>query len=416
MKAEIIAVGTEILLGQIVNTNAQYLSEGLAQLGIDVYFQTVVGDNKQRIYDVLKTAHQRADLIICCGGLGPTQDDLTKDIFADFVGKPMYVHEPSMEKMVQLFQQRGIEMTDNNIKQAHIVPDCEPLKNDTGLAVGLALTHNQHHYILLPGPPRELKPMFERYAVPWLKSLIGEKLPLYSKYLKFAGIGESILEDRLKDLMEQQKDPSIAPYAKEGEVLIRLTTKAESEQKAYEKMQSVEQEIMNRVGKYLYASENISFEQALISKLESLGLSLSVAESCTGGKLSELLTSVPGSSLVYKGGIICYSNQLKNKVLHVPMEVLEGEGAPGAISSESAALLAENLNQLTDTDWSISITGVAGPTISEGKPVGLIYIGIKQKGRPAEVKKIQLPGSREMVQLRSAKYALYQLWKKIREI
>ncbi|NBI27434.1 competence/damage-inducible protein A [Chengkuizengella marina] len=416
MKAEIIAVGTEILLGQIVNTNAKYISEKLAQLGINVYFQIAVGDNKERIAEALKIANNRADLIICCGGLGPTQDDLTKDIFAEFVGKSIEVHEPSLKKMSDLFNKRGIKMTENNIKQAYIVSDCEPLQNDTGLAVGVALTENNHHYILLPGPPKELKPMFDRYAVPWLQSIIGDEQPLHSKFLKFAGIGESILEDRLKDLMEQQKDPSIAPYAKEGEVMIRLTTKAETQKKAFEKMKSIENEIINRVGKYLYASENITFEEALINMMGSRNLTLSVAESCTGGKISELITSVAGSSSVYQGGIVCYSNQFKHEYLHIPLAVLEGKGAPGAVSSQTAELLAENLNDQTKTDFSISVTGVAGPSESEGKPVGLVFIGIKQKDRPVKVKSVQMPGSREMVQLRAAKYALYQLWKEIREI
>ncbi|MFS1513128.1 competence/damage-inducible protein A [Chengkuizengella sp. SCS-71B] len=416
MKAEIIAVGTEILLGQIVNTNAQYLSEKLAQIGMNVYFQTVVGDNKERIAEALKIADNRADFIICCGGLGPTQDDLTKDIFAEFVGRSIEVHEPSLKKMRELFKKRGINMTENNIKQAYIVSGCEPLQNDTGLAVGVALTQNKHHYILLPGPPKELKPMFDRYAVPWLQSIIGDQQPLHSKFLKFAGIGESILEDRLKDLMEQQIDPSIAPYAKEGEVMIRLTTKAETQKKAFEKMKSVENEIIKRAGKYLYASENITFEEALIKMMSSKNLTLSVAESCTGGKVSELITSVGGSSSVYRGGVVCYSNQMKHEFLHIPMEVLEGKDAPGAVSTQTAEMLAENLNHQTNTDWSISVTGVAGPSESEGKPVGLVYIGIKQKGSPIKVKSVQLPGNREMVQLRAAKYALYQLWKEIREI
>ncbi|HEY0827011.1 MAG TPA: molybdopterin-binding protein, partial [Bacilli bacterium] len=209
MKAEIIAVGTELLLGQIVNTNAQYLSQGCAALGIDVYYQTVVGDNELRLKQALSIARDRANLIICTGGLGPTQDDITKDVLSAFLGCPLEMHGPSMEKISDLFESRGLPMVDSNARQALILAGCDPLFNDTGLAVGVGLTREGVHYILLPGPPKEMKPMFDHHAKPWLLSLMKEEQPLYSVMMKFAGIGESSLEHALIDLIKSQEDPTI---------------------------------------------------------------------------------------------------------------------------------------------------------------------------------------------------------------
>lgn len=411
MRAEIIAVGTELLLGQIVNTNAQYLSQECANLGIDIYFQTVVGDNAGRIKHALETARSRAELIICTGGLGPTQDDLTKDALADFLGKRLFLHGPSMDKITATFQARGIHMVESNARQALLIEGAEPLPNDTGLAVGLAITADGTHYILLPGPPREMKPMFETYAKPWLRSILPDEAPLYSTMLKFAGIGESSLEHALIDLIERQSDPSIAPYAKEGEVTIRLTTRARSREEAERKMRPVEAAIRERVGAHLYAVEDIPLEAAIVRRMTEAGLTFAVAESCSGGLLSHLVTSVPGSSAVFRGGVVCYTNEVKSGLLGVPRGMLEGEGAPGAVSGETAVLLAENAMRRTNADFALSITGVAGPGESEGKPVGLVYIGIARQGQPARSEKLVLSGSRETIKLRAAKQALYELWK-----
>ena len=231
MKAEIIAVGTELLLGQIVNTNAQYLSQGLAALGIDVYFQTVVGDNAGRIRQAIETARRRADLLLFTGGLGPTQDDLTKDVLADYLGRKLILHEPSMRKIEARLAGRAV-MIESNRRQALMIEGSEPLPNETGLAVGNALTADGTHYVLLPGPPGEMRPMFDGPATEWLLRQLGESRPLYSMTLRFAGIGESALEDLLIDLIKRQTDPTIAPYAKEGEVAIRLSTKAADEAEA----------------------------------------------------------------------------------------------------------------------------------------------------------------------------------------
>lgn len=413
MKAEIIAVGTELLLGQIVNTNAQFLAAECASIGIDTYFQTVVGDNEERLIQALDIASKRADLVICTGGLGPTQDDLTKDVLGRYLDKPLVQHEPAMERIRRFFEARGVHMVESNARQALILEGCDPLPNDTGHAVGVALAAGGCRYMLLPGPPKEMKPMFTGYGKPWLLRMMGEERPLYSRMLKFAGIGESTLEHELLDLIESQQDPTIAPYAKEGEVTIRLATKASSREEADRKLQPVEDAICKRVGQYLYAREDIGIEAAVLRLLKERSESLVTAESCTGGLLSDLLTGLPGSSAAFKGGIVSYSNGLKHRLLEIPMEVLEGEGAPGAVSARTAELMAANLRRSLDADYALSVTGVAGPDSSEGKPPGLVYIGLATRDGAVEVTENRLGGSREIVKLRAAKQALYMLWRQL---
>lgn len=415
MKAEIVAIGTELLLGQIVNTNAQFLSRECAALGIDMYVQTVVGDNEQRLLDTLKLAASRADVVICTGGLGPTQDDLTKDVLAALVGCQLVLHEPSMKAITDLFESRGIYMVESNRRQALMLEGSDPLHNETGLAVGVATTYKGTHFILLPGPPKEMKPMFTNYAVPWLRALMTDEIPLYSKMLKFAGIGESNLEHQLLDLIQTQTDPTIAPYAKESEVTIRLTTRALTTFEGERNLQATEEEIRNRLGDHLYADQDVPIEKVVLQLLGEKHQTLAVAESCTGGLLSDLITAVPGSSQSFLGGVICYSNALKHKFLGVPMDVLEGEGSPGAVSSETATILAEQLLVTTGSDIGVSITGVAGPSPSEGKPVGLVFLGFAQKNMATKVMTLQLSGNRESIKHRAAKNALYHLWKQLKD-
>lgn len=413
MRAEIIAVGTELLLGQIVNTNAQYLAQGFADLGVSVYYQTVVGDNESRLADALQIAKSRADLIICTGGLGPTQDDLTKDALAAFLGQKIVTHQPSMDHIEQVFGSRGIHMVESNRRQALMLEHSDPLTNDAGMAVGIALTQDGTHYILLPGPPKEMKPMFDHYAAPWIASKMSGVHPLFSRMLKFAGIGESTLEHELLDLIHAQTDPTIAPYAKESEVTIRITTRASSQAEADVKLEPLEQEIRSRLGDYIYASVDVPIEQEIIHIMKERKLLPAAAESCTGGLLGHMLTAVPGSSAVFRGGIVCYSNMLKNKLLDVPMSILEGAGAPGAVSAETAGILAEQMRLKADTDYAVAITGVAGPDESEGKPVGLVYLAIACKEGLPVVERLQLSGNRDNIKLRAAKAALYQLWKRL---
>lgn len=415
MRAEIIAVGTELLLGQIVNTNAQFIARACADLGVSVYFQTVVGDNMARLTDSLALARSRADLVICTGGLGPTQDDLTKDALSAFLGQKLIVHQPSLEYIEQFFRSRGVTMVESNIRQALMLEHSDPLKNDNGMAVGVALTHDGTRYILLPGPPKEMKPMFENYAAPWIASQIGGLQPLYSRMLKFAGIGESALEHELLDLIRAQTDPTIAPYAKEGEVAIRITTRSSSQAEADVKLEPLEQEIRRRLGGHIYANEDITLEQEILRILQENGQRLAAAESCTGGLLSDMITAIPGSSAVYQGGIVCYTNGWKHRLLGVPEEVLEGPEAPGAVSDETARLLADNLLRQAEVDYAVAITGVAGPGESEGKPVGLVYAAVARKDGETVSKKLQLSGNRESIKLRAAKSTLYLLWQQLQK-
>ncbi|CAM4273948.1 nicotinamide-nucleotide amidase [Paenibacillus endophyticus] len=410
MKAEIIAVGTELLLGQIVNTNAQFLSQKLAGLGVDVYFQTVVGDNAGRLREAIEIGRSRADLLVFTGGLGPTQDDLTKDVLAEYLNRNLLIHEPSMAQIEHMFSSRGIHMVESNRRQALMIEGGEPLENTTGLAVGNGLSVDGTLYLLLPGPPREMKPMMDGAGEAWLRAELGAADPLYSRILKFAGIGESNLEAKLIPLIDGQIDPTIAPYAKEGEVSIRVSTKAGSAIDADQKIDETVAKIKALVGEFLYAQEDIPLEEEVIHLLRASRRKLASAESISGGLLAELITNVPGSSGEYVGGVVTYTNIMKHHLLSIPLTQLEGEGAPGAISDSTAAIMAERVRELSDADFGVSLTGVAGPAESEGKPVGLVYVGISQRGRATEVFTLNLSGGRSMIRLRAVKSALYRLW------
>lgn len=414
MQAEMIAVGTELLLGQIVNTNAQYLSQQLALLGIDVYYQTVVGDNPNRVREVIQTAGSRADVVLLTGGLGPTMDDLTKDVLAEMLGRKLIIHEPSMKKIEKLFTDSQAHRVESNRRQANWIEGSDALDNEAGLAVGNALMVDGTAYILLPGPPKEMKPMFDKQVIPWLeRNVFQHRESLHTRMLKFAGIGESLLENKLIDLIEEQSDPTIAPYAKEGEVLIRLATKSESTEEANAKLDALEAVIRQRLNEHIFATADVPLEQVVVEQMSALGMKLSVAESCTGGLLSELITSIPGSSAMYAGGVVTYSNALKHQLLNVPWELLEGENAPGAVSAETACAMADGLIALLDTDMAVSITGVAGPGQSERKPAGLVYVGIAQRGKPTVTEEMKFNGNRDMIRTRAAKKVLHRIWQRL---
>ncbi|GAB6988987.1 competence/damage-inducible protein A [Paenibacillus pini] len=414
MKAEIIAVGTELLLGQIVNTNAQFLSRELAAIGIDVYCQTVVGDNMSRLKNAIELATKRADVLLFTGGIGPTQDDLTKDALAEFLGRELHIDRLAMDQVEKFFVSRGIHMTENNRRQALIIEGSTPLPNETGLAVGVALTEENKFYVVLPGPPKEMMPMFNQQAKPWLlQHALTDEMPIYSKMLKFAGIGESLLEDKLLDLIHAQSDPTIAPYAKEGEVTVRISTKANSEQEALVKLNTLEAEIQKRLPEHMYANTDVPIEKMIVDIMSDRGLTLGIAESCTGGLVMESITSIPGSGDMFKGGVVCYSNAIKEKLLNVPHALLEGPDAPGAVSHEVAKVLAEQVRMIMDSDFGLSVTGVAGPAFSEHKPVGLVYVAIARREGETEVYELRFSGNRETIRIRTAKTLLHHLWKKL---
>lgn len=414
MKAEIIAVGTELLIGQITNTNAKDISLKFAELGIDVYFHTVVGDNPERILQAIKVARERADIIIFSGGIGPTMDDITKDVLANYLNRSITIEPLSMQKIEALFKDRGTNMVQSNIRQAHLIEGADPLENEIGLAVGNGLIADGTIYVILPGPPHELNAMLNSSVEAWLREKLVEHRPLYSRILKFAGIGESLLENKLMPLIEFQTDPTIAPYAKEGEVAIRVSTKAERLEDADDKIDIIVEQIHEIVGEHLYAQEDITIEQEVLHLLYLTETTISVAESCSGGLLASLLTRHPGTSATFNGGVVTYTNDMKTKLLNIPMSQLEGQDAPGAVSEETAISMAEQVRLLFNTDFGVSLTGVAGPTESEGKPVGLVYCAVAQKDKPTTCFTLHLKGNRETIQIRAVKHALFRVWQQLR--
>ncbi len=368
-------MGTELLLGQIVNTNAQYLSQKLASLGIDLYFQTTVGDNLNRLKSAIDIASKRADILIFTGGLGPTSDDITKEAVCEYLGKKLILDQEILNKIENYFKHRGARMPDINKKQAYVPEGAIVLENKYGTAPGFIIEENNKIAILLPGPPFEMQPMFEEYVVPYLEKFSKEKI--YSRVLKFIGIGESSIEERLRDFIQNQSDPSLALYAKPFEVELRISTKKSSEPLAKDLLDQIESKVRSLLGEYIYGVDNQTLEEVIVEMLLQKGLKVSVAESCTGGLICNKITNVPGASNVFDRGFITYSNEAKVKELGVSEEALKNFGA---VSHEVAKQMAQGALNNSLADIAISTTGIAGPTgATKTKPVGLVYIGIATK-------------------------------------
>lgn len=379
MKAEIIAVGTELLLGQVVNTNATFLSEELAALGIDVYYHTVVGDNPIRLEILVDEATKRSDLIVLCGGLGPTDDDLTKDIVAKYLACPLVQDEQALAKLHTFFERSKRNMTENNLKQTLMIKGGHSVQNPTGLAVGSLITKNQTTYLLLPGPPSEMKPMFAENARPLLEQLFPQKDRLYSVVLRFYGIGESQLVTELAELIQNQTNPTIAPYAKTNEVTLRLTAKAETKTAADKLLVEMEKEVMDKVGAYFYGyGDTNSLEKVTVEALKLKGKTITAAESLTAGLFQSTLGNVSGVSEVFKGGFVTYSLETKVEFLGIPFELLK---KTGTVSERCAIEMADKARKLADTDFAVSFTGVAGPDELEGQAAGTVWIGLAEKGQ-----------------------------------
>ena len=378
MKAEIIAVGTEILTGQIVNTNAQFLSEKLASLGVDVYFQTAVGDNEDRLLSILEIARDRSNLVILTGGLGPTEDDLTKQTLSKFLNRRLVFHQVAVEKLNRFFSSRpDYTRTPNNERQAQIVEGSTPLRNETGLAVGGVVEVSGVTYVVLPGLPSELKPMVNNELVPLLAT--GQKL--YSRVLRFFGIGESQLVTLLGNLIDTQTDPTIAPYAKTGEVTLRLSTKASSQKEADVKFAHLEKKILavqtfekQQLADLFYAyGDDNSLGQTAFELLKKAGKTVTAAESLTAGLFQATLANFSGASKVFGGGFVTYGIEEKSQILGIPLADLEMHGVVSAYTAEKMATQAR---KLTASDYAVSLTGVAGPDSLEGHPAGTVYIGL----------------------------------------
>ncbi len=405
MKAEIICVGTEILMGNIVNTNAAYISRGLAGLGVSCYYQSVVGDNDGRLAEVFNEAAKRADIVILSGGLGPTEDDLTKETVAKAMGRQLIEDEKAWKQIKKFFEKRDIKYTDNNRKQALVPEGARVLYNKNGTAPGIIVEGEEVTAILLPGPPGELIPMWDDQVVPYIKEK--SDVVFVSEMVKLCGVGESLVETELKDLIDAQSNPTIATYAKVGEVDIRVTASGTDEKAAHKLVKPVVKEIKKRFGSYIFTTdENVTLEAAVMQLLDENKLTLATAESLTGGMLTSRLINVPGASEVIKTGFVTYSNKSKRKYLGVKRSTLEKHGA---VSEQCAKEMVKGCQTATKADAAISLTGIAGPDGgTDEKPVGLTYIGVSVLGK-IKVKKFVFSGEREKIRESATATALTML-------
>lgn len=361
-------------MGDILNTDAQFLSIELAKLGISVIHQSTVGDNRERLLAQLKEAADRSDIIILSGGLGPTPDDLTKEVCCEFFGKKMFLHEPTVEKIKTYFSTKGMKMAQNNLKQAMLPKDCVIFPNDNGTAPGMAIEKDGVHILVLPGPPRELKPMFRNCAVPYLMQF-SDRI-IVSHNIRTFGIGESLMAERVNDLFDAE-NPTVAPYAKDGEALLRVTAMARTKEEAENLCKPIINEIKNRLDGFVYGVDYTCIEEAVIEKLKEKHIKVATAESCTGGLIAKRITDVPGASEVFDCGIISYANEIKHRVLGVSEDDLKKYGA---VSEPVARQMAQGALKVSGADIAVSVTGIAGPdSDSTNKPVGLVYIGLADR-------------------------------------
>ncbi|NLK37654.1 MAG: competence/damage-inducible protein A [Epulopiscium sp.] len=408
MQAEIIAVGTEILLGDIVNTNAQFLAQELASLGIDVYYQTVVGDNPKRLEDTLFHAFSRADLVITTGGLGPTEDDLTKETGAKYFNEKMKLDERALGRIKKYFDKTGRIMTENNVKQAYVPENAIVLYNDNGTAPGILIEKNNKIMVMLPGPPKEVIPMFTEQVKPYLSKK--QEYTFISRVLRVANVGESAMEMQVKDIIHRQENPTVAPYAKGMESILRITAKAKNEEEAQELISPVAKEIYDVLGDAVYAEGETNLQTVVAKLLLEKNKTIATAESCTGGLLAASLVEYPGISKVFLDGVVTYSNESKKNRLGVKGETLEKYGA---VSPQTAEEMAENVAKTAGTEIGIATTGVAGPDGGTAeKPVGLVYIGLCIGGRVMS-KECRFAGSRERIRERAVYSALDWLRKEL---
>ena len=402
MNAEIVAVGTEILLGDIVNTNAQYIAKGLSDVGINVFFQTVVGDNPKRLEECLNLAKTRADIIITTGGLGPTYDDLTKETIARNFGREMVMDQPSLDAMTQFFTRMGRTMTENNKKQAMMPENSIILKNPNGTAPGCIIEGEDGKIaIMMPGPPREMKPMFDDLVIPYLKKYSTDMI--VSKTLNIIGMGESMLESILHDMIDSMENPTVAPYAKDAECLLRITAKAKSEKEALALIDPVIEQIRGIIGNVIYGVDCPSLPHCIVELLRKKGKTVAFAESCTGGLLSKRLTDIPGASDVFHAGVVAYENGVKERILGVSQRTLQKFGA---VSPQCAVEMARGAYRISEADFAVGITGIAGPDGgTKEKPTGLCYIAVYD-GKKTWVKKTIVERNREYVRHYATNLAL----------
>lgn len=410
MKVEIIAVGSELLLGQITNTNASFISSRLAEVGADVYYHTVVGDNPARLKEAIEIAEKRADILIFSGGLGPTKDDMTKETIATHIGLELVSDDEALNYIEEFFKRSKRGMTENNKKQALILKGSKVLANRTGMAPGMAVENEGKHYILLPGPPHELHPMFEKEAIPYLMELNGKQEVITSRVLKFYGIGEAELEHRIQPILEKQSNPTIAPLATAEAVTLRITAKANTIEDANALIDPVDEEIRSIVGEFVYGIDEDTLSSKAAELLIAKEFTLSAAESLTAGLFMAEFANQPGISSALAGGVVVYDEEAKVKQLGVDKNLLDEYGI---VSSECAATLALNVQRKFNSSVGVGITGAAGPAPHDGEPVGTVWIGIALPNSKPATYKLLLSGTRNANRQRSARFALYYLIKEL---
>lgn len=410
MNAELIAVGTEILLGEITNTNGSYLARELSRIGVDSYFQQVVGDNPQRLDAAITTAEQRSDMIIVMGGLGPTPDDLSKQTLAAHLGLKLVTDAAHLAKLHELAKRREHALTPNNLAQAQLPEGATPLTNHNGLAVGALLKQGAHTYVLLPGPPREFVKMVDTELLPLLAGQ--EHQLLISRTLRYFGLGESGLVDAIKDIIAQQTNPTVAPYIKDYEVTLRLTGRGDNEAVITKQLDALQDKINAVLGKYYYATgADVTLASVVVHELVRQGQSVSAAESLTAGLFQATIGGVPGVSDVFDGGFVTYSAGAKAKLLGIAPDLIAKHGV---VSEETALAMAKGTRQRMQSDYAVSFTGVAGPDELEGHPAGTVWIGLSgPAGDQAQL--FHLGGSRNEVRIRSVKHGLMMLLRALQQ-
>ena len=412
MNAEILAVGSELLLGQITNTNAKFISNQLSELGINVYYHTVVGDNAKRLDEAITIAESRADLIIFSGGLGPTKDDLTKETIARHLDISLEFDDVALTYIEQFFAKRGRPMTENNRKQALVLAGCDVLANHHGMAPGMILTKGGRTYILLPGPPKELEPMFQFEAKPKLGALLNAGGVIVSHVMRFYGIGEAELEVRVQAILDTQTNPTVAPLASDGEVTLRVTAKAETVQEAQQLIATKVAEIQALVGEYQYGVDDDSLASKTVEMLLDNQLTISAAESLTAGLFQSELAEIPGVGNALTGGVVTYTEEAKISQLGIPKQLLDSYGI---VSSECAAAMASAVKQKFGTNIGIGLTGAAGPTAHDHQPVGTVWIGIAIDDEEPITYLLHLSGMRNTNRLRAVKFTCHYLMQLLEE-
>lgn len=411
MQAELVIIGTELLLGEIVDTNAQYLAQGLSSCGINLYYKSTVGDNWVRVVETLSRAISRSDLVIISGGLGPTEDDLTRAAVAAVTNRPLELDEEALAAIESYFSRRyGGNMPVNNRKQAYLPQGAQVIPNQRGTAPGFIVELQGKAIAALPGVPVELEAMFEEVLLPYCRQKFSQDV-IVTRNLSFTGIGESSLEELVKDLILKQSNPTVAPYASKGSVRLRITARAASQEQAEALIEPIAQEIMSRTKPYLFSTSGQRLEEVIGELLTLRNETLALAESCTGGLVGDTITNVPGSSSYFLRGYVVYSNEAKMSDLGVQEETLR---AYGAVSAETAREMADGVRKRANTDYGVAITGIAGPDGGTAeKPVGLVYISLASRGNTI-VERHQFSGSRLQIKQRSAQAALTLLWKELR--